>query len=220
MNMAHVTSCVKKEEKCKYDYEVTFSSNLSLDFCDEEVFQYFLYDTERAIEDLDDLCVKVLAERISRIMLNYVMTQKKSESTIRALALKRITPECDKSWRLYLEEAMDAAISKMKELGYIDDYDYCRRYINTTLKLKPTSLTMIRHELEAVRGVEASIVEHVLSEYDIDDSLAAYMLLKKKAVSEKNRNKLFAFLMRKGFTYESVYSAYNRYIEENEELES
>ena len=78
---------------------------------------------------------------------------------------------------------------------------------------------MMRHELENVRGVPAQIVESVFGEYEIDDCDAAYRLVVKKAAQTDDKNKIFAYLMRKGFGYETVIKAYRKYVEDLSETE-
>lgn len=219
MSNIYVTSCIKNQDQSKYDYEITFSSGLSLGFSDEEVFEHFLYDTDHPIEDLDSLCIKVLSARARRIMISYVASTCRSIAQTKQATSEKLKLGYTDNWKIYIEEAIDKAVGDLMLLGYLDDYDYCRRYINTTIKVKPASIVMIKHELENVRGVSSNIVESVLAEYNIDDSVTAYALLVKKAKSTDDKNKLFGYLMRKGFTYESVNKAYNKYIDNKNELE-
>ena len=188
-------------------------------FSDEEVFEHFLYDTDYQIENIDDLCIKVLAARARKIMIGYVATACRSIAQTKQAALDKLKPDYADNWNIYMEQAIDKAICDLKGLGYLDDYDYCRRYINTSVKVKPASIIMMKYELENNRGISSDVVDSVFAEYDIDDSVAAYTLLVKKAKSTEDKNKLYTFLMRKGFSYESVNKAYHRYIENKKEME-
>ena len=56
------------------------------------------------------------------------------------------------------------------------------------------------------KGVGEAVIEEVLNEFSADDTNAARTLLNKKLRTggEKDYNKLYSFLMRKGFSGETV----------------
>lgn len=219
MSKGYVSSCEKVQDEGKYDYVITFSSGLSLGFSDEEVFEHFLYDQERSIEDIESMCIDVLSARIRKIMVSYIASAVHSVAQTKKYTQDKLSKQDKDQWDVFFTEAFERALVYLQNLGYLDDYEYCRKYINTTMKLKPSSVLMIRHELEIVRGVPGNIVDSVLEEYEIDDSDAAYKLLVKKAMQTDDKNKLFAFLMRKGFGYDAVCRAYKKYIDSLSETE-
>lgn len=219
MSNGFVASCEKQQDKAKYDYIITFSSGLSLGFSDEEVFEHFLYDQDRRIDDIESMCTDVLSARIRRVMLGYIATKVHSVAQTRKYAQEKLAGQDKDGWQQFFTDAFEKALIHLQKLGYLDDYEYCRKYINTTMKLKPASLVMMRHELENVRGVPAQIVESVFGQYEIDDCDAAYRLVVKKAAQTDDKNKIFAYLMRKGFGYETVIKAYRKYIEDLSETE-
>ncbi len=219
MSKGYVISCAKVQGNGKYDYMITFSSGLSLGFSDEEVFEHFLYDEDRLIDDIESLCIGVLAARFRKIMISYVASSVRSVAQTRKYTQEKLNKTEKDDWDIFFTEAFDQALRYLQDLGYLDDYEYCRKYINTSMKLKPSSVLMIRAELENVRGIPADIVQSVLNEYELDDFDAAYKLLIKKAKQTEDKNKMFTFLMRKGFGYETVNKAYKKYIDNLSETE-
>ena len=219
MSKGYVISCAKVQGNGKYDYMITFSSGLSLGFSDEEVFEHFLYDEDRLIDDIESLCIGVLSARFRKIMISYVASSVRSVAQTRKYTQEKLNKTEKDDWDIFFTEAFDQALRYLQDLGYLDDYEYCRKYKNTSMKLKPSSVLMIRAELENVRGIPADIVQSVLNEYELDDFDAAYKLLIKKAKQTEDKNKMFTFLMRKGFGYETVNKAYKKYIDNLSETE-
>lgn len=108
----------------------------------------------------------------------------------------------------YTEDVIDEAMRYVKSFGYINDYNYAKRYIESRKEKKS------RKEIYAAlcgKGLSRELVEEAMEEcYDREDSrIAIAELLRKKKYSpetatEKEKQKIFAFLMRKGFPYEDI----------------
>ena len=162
MSKGYVISCAKVQGNGKYDYMITFSSGLSLGFSDEEVFEHFLYDEDRLIDDIESLCIGVLSARFRKIMISYVASSVRSVAQTRKYTQEKLNKTEKDDWDIFFTEAFDQALRYLQDLGYLDDYEYCRKYINTSMKLKPSSVLMIRAELENWRdGGAQDLAEHI-----------------------------------------------------------
>ena len=105
------------------------------------------------------------------------------------------------------------AVDFLKSYRYLDDEDYARRYLERYGKKK--SEKQIRFDLSR-KGVPADILDRVLEETPVDEEGQIAALLERKRFSAENagreeRAKTAASLIRKGFSYEAVRKALDRY---------
>lgn len=112
---------------------------------------------------------------------------------------------------------IDAAVERLTALGYLDDQQFATFWVRERNQFKPLSPRALRHELRQ-KGVEEAIIQAVLADLDAED--AAYRAaqgqsrrlrgLERRAVREK----LYGFLQRRGFGYETARRVVARLIEE------
>ncbi len=117
------------------------------------------------------------------------------------------------------EENAQKAIERMLELGYLDDEKYAAALLNHLVNNKNLSAAFIRQEMYK-RGISSEIITKLLSDTEIDNVSSIRELIlgkyKSKLTAENGREKVIAALMRKGFTYSDIRTAF--YEIENEEI--
>ncbi len=111
----------------------------------------------------------------------------------------------------YEPECVDKVISELKAIGYINNKLYAQKYVFDRSKLKPLSKRMMKREL-LVRGVHEDIIDEVLDDWKVEDSVVAEGLLKRKfgkydLSDEKVRIKVYRFLMHRGFSVSTIKEA-------------
>ena len=121
----------------------------------------------------------------------------------------------------YPDEAVDAAVDYLKSFHYIDDYRYASEYYR--FKHDKCSQKVIVSKLSQ-KGIPADVIEAAIGSFSEDNDIEpesveeelVRKLIKKKcpqgidAQSYEDKQKLFAYLYRKGFSVgviEKVYSA-------------
>lgn len=113
----------------------------------------------------------------------------------------------------FAEDVIAEVLAFLEKYGYADDREYCRRYIKEALRLKPKSGYALKSELRQ-RGIAQSIVDEVFAETEIDEAGDALRWLEKKSrgqwVDEKKKKQLFAFLQRKGYSYDTIREAFRQ----------
>jgi regulatory protein len=128
---------------------------------------------------------------------------------VRHLALRR---KSEQEARDYLgrlgfdDEAVEQAVAAARELGMLDDALYAEAYRRTQERSARKGHRAIRHEL-LMRGVDKSVADAALEPSSAPDAQRnlAREAARRRATSlakeepAKARQKLFAFLMRKGF---------------------
>lgn len=113
-------------------------------------------------------------------------------------------------------EAADAAVEKLKEIGYLDDAGFAELYAQELLQKygrRAAMQKLIR------KGVPRDIAQETLGGMDQEESVIdGYVArLKQKHAGEeanKAKQKIIRALMAKGFDYEDVKRALNRYEEQ------
>lgn len=119
--------------------------------------------------------------------------------------------------REYDRELAIDVVSYLEEHGYIDDRDYARRYVHDAVIIKKHGSVRIKTEL-AQKGIKGIVVDEALEMYVYEKTDALAELVASKAASidfndEKAKNKLVAFLVRRGFKYTEVFDAIKTYRE-------
>lgn len=103
----------------------------------------------------------------------------------------------------------------LEEAGYIDDSDYARRFISDAVKIKKHGMVRIKRDLSA-KGVDRTVIDSVLGNLELDTESVLADLLKSKACNmdlndEKQLNRLYGFLLRRGFKFNEINSALAEY---------
>lgn len=116
----------------------------------------------------------------------------------------------------YPENVISAAIDRLKEYGYVNDYSYAESFIRNN------AANMSRKELEyklIQRRVPQDILKEVLSEYadenGNEESEALLRLYRKKYgetgfLNDSDRQKAMTYFLRKGFSYELIISCFRQ----------
>lgn len=109
----------------------------------------------------------------------------------------------------YPAEAIEYAVSFLKEYGLVDDAHYGRSYIRTFERKK--SRRQLEFELRG-KGLDKETASLLLEESRMPEEEKIRQYLKKKgyekgAATPRQKGKLAAALARRGFSYEEIYSA-------------
>ncbi len=116
---------------------------------------------------------------------------------------------------LYSDDIIDAAIEYVKSYKYLDDERYARDYVAYNIELR--SRNRIKQDLIS-RGVPKDIIQNVLDEFTYEEGCEAELdqikkLLVKKhydpSMDYKDKQKIIAFLLRKGYPMDAIRSAIN-----------
>lgn len=109
---------------------------------------------------------------------------------------------------------IDEVVSALKKQKMLDDYGFAKAWVESRMRSNPRASIFLKRELES-KGIEASIIERVLSVEKIEeDSIVRTLASQKmKALSElpkeKAKSRLFAFLARRGFNFDTINSVIN-----------
>lgn len=124
----------------------------------------------------------------------------------------------EKLLRTVDEVSADKAIARFEQLGYLDDEKFAKSYAEHLYKNKNYSDNHVKQELYK-KGISRDIVSEIIEDSEFDSVENIITIINKKYYSKLNaengKEKVVAALMRKGFSYSDIKSAFYRI--ENEE---
>ncbi len=120
----------------------------------------------------------------------------------------------------FSEEIRERVLSFLEEYGYIDDEAFAKAYIEEKKRLKGYGGIRLKQEL-IMKGISREIIDGLSEELESDDIDIIKKAIEKKlkggSVSDrKELQRLYGYLMRKGFPYEKCKEALTEYNEETE----
>jgi len=222
-----VVSC-RRPETAEMPYEIVFSNGEVLTFSEEEVLEYALYREGESCGAYEDLCTVIFAKRMMASVASYVLFSARTEAQVRKrLTEKYISGGSERGWDRFAASAIEEAIRRFREFGYLDDAVYCRKYISAALRGKPVSQAAILNELVYRKGIAKELAEDAVraayAENPVftDDENACRLLRKKTGgrlpEDPKELAKLYRYLAGKGFSYHTAENAVRRIKEEEGE---
>lgn len=178
----------------------------------DERFAFVLYKGELRLYGIRE--DNELSEENYRKIIGEVLTKR---ATLRCMNLLKSRPYAEKQLRDKLEQGeypadcIDAALEYVKSYGYVNDAGYARDYIENQQEKK--SRRMIEMDLLR-KGISSELIREAFEEQgrlgDMPDEVQlARQLLKKKHLDPdtadyKQRQKMYAFLYRKGISQEAL----------------
>lgn len=114
------------------------------------------------------------------------------------------------------ETSAQAAVDRVKELGYINDERYAKALAKELAERKGYSVRAIKAEL-IHRGIDKYTAENAVEETTLDECDKINILLngkyRRKLADEKGRRQVFNALLRLGYSYGEIRSAMRDYDE-------
>lgn len=198
----------KIEEHVKNKYKVYLN----------DAFAFVLYKGE--LRQFKIQVGEVLAEEIYREIVDTVLTKRAKLRTMHLLkTIDRTEADVRRKLKegLYPGEAIDAAIAYVKGYHYIDDARYAKNY--TASRSGSMSKSEIRQKL-LLKGIDKELIDEQLAEYGRDGNETEKELIRRLMLKKcrelplsdyQEKNKLFAYLYRKGFTIGDIECVYKEF---------
>lgn len=169
-----------------------------------ELSSCHLKDGEAVTEDqIETILSEIVLKRAKRKAMSLLQSMDRTESELRDRLLRQDFPE----------ETVDQAVRYVKSFGYVDDRRYAESFILSRKGRK--SRREIYAELSR-KKIDGEIVDEMMERcYEESDSGEALRhLLRKKhydpsRASVEEKQKLYAYLARKGFSYGEIKKALN-----------
>jgi len=122
--------------------------------------------------------------------------------------------------KLGTPEDIESVIIRLKELQYLDDATFAQLYLEDAVRRKPQGLKMLRNGLMK-RGVPAYIIAKAFQQKPLDELQIAQIAMQKKQrtfqsiapekrlPALKRKEKLYRFLLSRGFSQGTVMKVLN-----------
>lgn len=190
---------VEKSKKNKDRYSVYIDDSYAFSISEEDYISLGLYEKK----SMSDEEIEYIKETV-----NYRAA--KSDG-IRYLSIKLRTAKevvLKLSGLGYDTSTVEKAVDELIALGYINNKLYVQKYVFDRSKLKPTSKRLLKLEL-LNRGLDEEDIDQVLDSWDVDETVIAEGLVKKKfgkydMTDEKNIRKIYMFLGHRGYSGEII----------------
>ncbi|MFA5146373.1 MAG: regulatory protein RecX [Candidatus Omnitrophota bacterium] len=143
--------------------------------------------------------------------------KKKTLAKNSAYRLLRVRPRSEAELRGRLKEkgydgvTIDGAVEDLRTKGYVDDEKFARFWVESRMHLNPVGDVVLKHELRR-KGISDAVIDAALetkakayNEYEIALSMARDRFERLKKLDRRKATKrLYDFMLRRGFAYETV----------------
>lgn len=186
------------ESVTKTKYKVFLDEQFAFELYKGELSRYRIAEGAEMSETLyDTIRQEVILKRVKLRALHLLNAADRTESDLRSKLRQNHYPE----------DIVEEAIAYVKRFGYINDDRYVQMYVLNRKEKKS------RKEIYAAllqKGIPGERIDAAFEDcYDRDDALEAIqVLLSKKGyrpdMDEKQKQKIYGYLARKGFGYEEI----------------
>ncbi len=172
---------------------------------------------EYTVEELAELENESQFGKLYTRSLEYVLIRPRSQRELRDYLYRKTRDTRTKMGTIkkgVSPELTERVFNRLLEKGYLDDEKFAQFWVENRNTRKGTSLRKLQSELMA-KGVERSIIEHALQDTDRSDTDELQKIILKKASRYSDEQKLMAYLVRQGFSYDDVKQAIRSLNEED-----
>lgn len=162
-------------------------------------------------DDLTEQAIKTILTRKNEneakgIALKFLSYRRRTEKEVKDKLLKKG----------FDEKTIKRTIERLKEYDLINDLEFATAWVKERLAYKPRGKKLLRQELWK-KGIKKEIINQVTGELCQDEDKSAFELLEKIKTRYRNlepqvaKSRIYGFLLRRGFSYESVNQAIRNY---------
>ena len=191
------------ESITKTKYRVYIDDEFAFVLYKGELFKYQIRKEEEISEEtIERVKVEVLIKRAKLRAMHLLNAMPRTEQQLR----EKLTQN------EYPEDVVETAISYVKSFGYINDEAYVRNFIISKKNSKSKREIVMLLGQKGLRGeIVDLIVEEMYAEESELETIKEIMRKKRwnpSEMEEKEKQKMFGYLMRKGFSYEEIRRAF------------
>lgn len=191
-------SDIKQQVKRQDRYSIYVDGKYVFSFSETELLNLGLrVGQEFSQEELEKLKKTAIEDKAYMRALDLVARRIRSQWELQDY-LKRKDYEAD---------VIEKTINRLTDAGYVDDKKFAEAWVNNRRLLKSTSKRRLQMELRQKR-VTNDVINEVLAEDETDERQVLRDLVDKKCQQTKYQDsqKLIAYLMRQGFSYDDIRS--------------
>lgn len=187
------------ESITKTKYRVYIDDEFAFVLYKGELFKYQIHkDEEISEETIAGIKKEVLVKRAKLRAMHLLNAMPRTEQQLREKLAQNEYPE----------DVIEEAVSYVKSFGYINDEAYIRNFIISRKNSKSKREIVM---LLGQKGLRGELVDNIVEEMYAEESELSTIkeIMRKKRwnpseMEEKEKQKMLAYLMRKGFSYEEI----------------
>ena len=201
-----LVTAITQQKKDETRYNVFINGEYAFALPMQDILYFKLKEgrevPEETVEYIQNSLIYIKAQDTALHYIGYKMR------TVKEIRIKLAEKE-------FSEEVIEKVITFLEKYGYADDREYCRKYIKEKLRMKPKSGYALKIELKQ-RGISSRIIEEVMAETEVDEEGDAFRWLERKSrgiwppQDDKQKKKLYDFLLRKGYSYDIIGEAFRQ----------
>ncbi|WP_058485406.1 RecX family transcriptional regulator [Defluviitalea phaphyphila] len=199
---------IEKQKNNKNRWSIFIDGEFSFGVDAEELYMFKLYEGKNINKkELIQIIKEKDYNKAKNIALNFLSYRPRSEKEIRnKLASKE-----------YDEAIIEKVIDFLKKYDYVNDEKFAINYVKYYTHTKILGKKKIEYDLKQ-KGIKQKIIENVLNNIELDELNNALKLIEKKCplkenIDQKKKQKIYQFLLRKGFSYDVIKKAFKIYFD-------
>ena len=162
---------------------------------------------EITTEELEELSFESEKDKALSYAFDYISKYFKTEKQLK-----------DKLYEKgYMRPVVEYVLGKVREYGYVSDETYAKAYIESGAKKK--GMKLLKYELKG-KGVSEEILESFEADDESEEKACfafAEKFFQKNEPSRENKRKLYQRLYSRGFSYDTISSALDKFNTDNDE---
>lgn len=165
---------------------------------------------------------EILTEEKYTKILDNILLKKAKDTALKYLSYKMRTEKQIKE-KLISKEFPESIINKviniLKKYNYINDDIFAKYFIKDKINIKGYGLFKIKYELKSLGICEKIYNKYLKDEIFLAEEKKAIELIQKKMkkidiLNYKEKEKLYSYLLRRGFSFDTINKALNTFLEE------
>lgn len=204
--MPYITSVKTQKKKDRVNIYLDGKYSFSLDFDNYVKFDIKVDDELSEIE-IENIRNEGEFQKLFDKLVNFAIRRPRSIWEIERWLKRQKIESVKLKKRLY---------EKLKKLDLIGDIRFAEWWVEQRTSFRPRSRRVIKSELLAKR-IGKNIIDEVLGEREIDEGKIAKSFVKKNLYrwrnfsGRKHKEKVASYLLRKGFSWETVKKVYEEF---------
>lgn len=199
---------IEKQKKNLKRYSVFIDDEFAFGIDEVDLLYYKLSENTQIDETKYNFILEnVIYNKAKNKAVKYISYQPRTEKEVTE-KLK----ECE-----YSNDIIFRVIETMKKYNYINDKEYAKNFLTSKLNLKGYGIFKISFDLKQ-KGISDDIINDIIENTELNENKRALEVLEKKLRGKKisdykEKQKLYNFLLRRGFSYDVIKEAINNFQE-------
>ena len=135
----------------------------------------------------------------------------------RARSIYEIRQALEKGTNPFPEPVIESTLAKLASYGYVDDRAFAEAWVASRQSARGMGVRALAYELRN-KGIDQSLIDEVLAAVNADEAAARALQGQARKIAGLDRRaaqqKLSAFLARRGFDYDIIRAAVDRFLAE------